>query len=152
MASILILHVRGYFKTILSYIMAILTEALSVIIKDGQSVNGTLAETAVEVILSAGMDVKRQGPINIPILSDRGGVEIGSVKLRRKAIGGAAYVWQVSDDVCGVVNQSQKKNKSEEREQCPLFFIEKNWYIFGVKKFPAHEKNLPPPSSCVFNF
>ena len=56
------------------------------------------SETAVEVILSAGMEVKKQGPINIPILSAKGGVEIGSVKLRRKAIGGAAYVWQLSDD------------------------------------------------------
>lgn len=51
------------------------------------------------IILSAGMEVKSQGSINIPILSASKGTEPFSVKLRRKSEGpGVAYKWQYSED------------------------------------------------------
>ncbi|MGQ0827478.1 MAG: hypothetical protein ACT4ON_03680 [Bacteroidota bacterium] len=56
-------------------------------------------ETAEVVILSAGMEVKSKGSINIPILSASKGSEPFSVKLRRKSEGpGVAYKWQYSPD------------------------------------------------------
>jgi len=55
--------------------------------------------TAEATILSAGMDVKQTGSINIPILSVTQGSVAGSVKLRRKAEGrGVVYKWQKSPD------------------------------------------------------
>jgi len=55
-------------------------------------------EVAIAIILSAGMDVKKQGAINIPILSVKQGEEAGSVILRRKAEEGSVYKWQMSLD------------------------------------------------------
>ena len=55
-------------------------------------------EVAIAIILSAGMDVKRTGSVNIPILSVKQGDKPGSVKLRRKAEEGSVYKWQMSAD------------------------------------------------------
>ncbi|MGQ0829235.1 MAG: hypothetical protein ACT4ON_12675 [Bacteroidota bacterium] len=56
-------------------------------------------ETAEVVILSAGMEVKSQGSINIPVLSASKGTVPFSVKLRRKSEGPrVAYTWQYSPD------------------------------------------------------
>ena len=58
------------------------------------------AETAVEVILSSGMGVKKQGPVNIPILGATGVKDsAGVVRLRRKALRDrVAYVWEQSEN------------------------------------------------------
>ncbi len=54
---------------------------------------------AETIILSAGMEVKIQGSINIPLLAAESGIEPNSVKLRRKSEGsGVAYLWQYSED------------------------------------------------------
>jgi len=56
-------------------------------------------QTAIDIILSAGMQVKKQGAINIPILAVTAlPGSAGVVKLRRKAIAGSAYVWQFSEN------------------------------------------------------
>lgn len=60
--------------------------------------NNTADDVATAIILSAGMNVKAQGSINIPILSVTQGDEPGSAKLRRKAELGAVYKWQMSVD------------------------------------------------------
>jgi hypothetical protein len=55
--------------------------------------------TAEAAILSAGMNVRQTGNINIPILSVFKGSVIKSVKLRRKAAGrSVVYKWQISTD------------------------------------------------------
>jgi len=60
--------------------------------------NSVTDDVAEATILSAGMDVKKTGSINIPILSVTQGEEPGSVKLRRKAEEGSVYKWQMSVD------------------------------------------------------
>ncbi|MGQ0829002.1 MAG: hypothetical protein ACT4ON_11490 [Bacteroidota bacterium] len=51
------------------------------------------------IILSAGMEIKSQGSINIPVLTATKGSVPSSVKLRRKSEGpGVAYKWEYSTD------------------------------------------------------
>ena len=72
--------------------------------EEGHHVEGVAnaaPDNAVAIILSAGMEVKRLGAINIPVLSVKKGGAANSVLLRRKAVRRAAYVWQYSPDPFG---------------------------------------------------
>ena len=56
-------------------------------------------QTAIDIILSSGMEVRKQGSVNVPILAataDKNNA--GVVKLRRKAIRGSAYAWEYSEN------------------------------------------------------
>jgi len=64
-----------------------------------ETVANKIEATAEATILSAGMDVRQTGSINIPILSVSQGTGSGTAKLRRKAEGrGVVYKWQMSGD------------------------------------------------------
>ncbi|HEY0031510.1 MAG TPA: hypothetical protein VGC65_12170 [Bacteroidia bacterium] len=65
---------------------------------DVENIANSNPDYAEAIITSAGLDVKRQGAINIPILSVKRGKEANSVVVRRKALSRVVYKWEYAQD------------------------------------------------------
>jgi hypothetical protein len=108
-------------------------------------------ETAALVITSAGMEMKKQGSINIPDLSVKKGSVENSALLRRKSAGsGVAYKWQYCKDLYSEANWltlgESTVAKFEAQNLQPLV---KYWFRVGVLKGAKLIDGFSDPVSFV---
>jgi len=104
------------------------------------------------IILSAGMEVKSQGSINIPVLSASKGSVPFSVKLRRKSEGpGVAYKWQYSKDPFSIESWIDigESTVATFEISSPLEQMERYWFRVAVIRGRVQEDFSNPVTFVI---